>query len=123
MTAAAPTGISYRLPQERRLVTELPGPASRALATRRARAVAAGLRSSVPVYAADADGGVIVDVDGNSLIDLGSGIAVTSVGASEPRGGGGGGRTGAAFHAHLLHGHPVRGLCGGGGGAQRADTR
>ena len=85
MTAAAPTGISYRLPQERRLVTELPGPASRALATRRARAVAAGLGSSVPVYAADADGGVIVDVDGNSLIDLGSGIAVTSVGASEPR--------------------------------------
>ena len=39
----------------------------------------------MPVYAVDADGGVIVDADGNSLIDLGSGIAVTSVGASEPR--------------------------------------
>jgi 4-aminobutyrate aminotransferase/(S)-3-amino-2-methylpropionate transaminase len=36
------------------------------------------------VYAADADGGVVVDVDGNSLIDLGAGIAVTSVGASDP---------------------------------------
>jgi len=36
----------------------------------------------VPVYAADADGGVIVDVDGNSLIDFGSGIAVTGAGAS-----------------------------------------
>ena len=49
---------------------------------RRLGAVAAGVGSSVPVFAADADGGVIVDVDGNSLIDLGSGIAVTSVGAS-----------------------------------------
>ena len=38
----------------------------------------------MPVYAADADGGVIVDVDGNSFVDLGSGIAVTTVGASNP---------------------------------------
>ncbi|GAA4480469.1 4-aminobutyrate--2-oxoglutarate transaminase [Rhodococcus olei] len=54
------------------------------MATRRAAVVAAGVGSSVPVYAADTDGGVLVDVDGNSLIDLGSGIAVTSVGASDP---------------------------------------
>ncbi|WP_341257715.1 MULTISPECIES: 4-aminobutyrate--2-oxoglutarate transaminase [Gordonia] len=74
----------YRLPQIRSLVTAMPGPRSAELAARRARAVAAGVGSSVPVYAADADGGVIVDVDGNSLIDFGSGIAVTSVGASEP---------------------------------------
>ena len=74
----------YRLPQIRSLVTAMPGPRSADLAARRARAVAAGVGSSVPVYAADADGGVIVDVDGNSLIDFGSGIAVTSVGASEP---------------------------------------
>ncbi|MCE5292265.1 MAG: 4-aminobutyrate--2-oxoglutarate transaminase [Nocardiaceae bacterium] len=74
--------ITYRLPQERNLVTSLPGPRSSELATRRKRAVAAGVGSSAPVYAVDADGGVIVDVDGNSLIDLGSGIAVTSVGAS-----------------------------------------
>ncbi|RVW01194.1 4-aminobutyrate--2-oxoglutarate transaminase [Rhodococcus xishaensis] len=77
--------ISYRLPQERALVTELPGPKSIELAARRRAAVAAGVGSSVPVYAADADGGVVVDVDGNSLIDLGAGIAVTSVGASDPR--------------------------------------
>ena len=32
----------------------------------------------LPVYAADADGGVIVDIDGNSFIDFGSGIAVTT---------------------------------------------
>lgn len=76
--------IQYRLPQKRALVTELPGPKSAALTARRRATVAAGVGSSVPVYAADADGGVIVDVDGNSLIDLGSGIAVTSVGASDP---------------------------------------
>lgn len=76
--------IGFRLPQKRALVTELPGPRSTALTERRRAAVAAGVGSSVPVYAADADGGVIVDVDGNSLIDMGAGIAVTSVGASDP---------------------------------------
>jgi len=71
--------------QERRLMTPIPGPKSVALNTRRQAAVAAGVASTLPVYAADAGGGVIVDVDGNSLIDLGSGIAVTSVGNSAPR--------------------------------------
>ncbi|WP_072689640.1 4-aminobutyrate--2-oxoglutarate transaminase [Rhodococcus marinonascens] len=76
--------IHYRLPQKRALLTNLPGPKSVALTARRKATVAAGVGSVVPVYAADADGGVVVDVDGNSLIDLGSGIAVTSVGASDP---------------------------------------
>lgn len=58
--------IQYRLPQKRALVTELPGPKSAALTARRRATVAAGVGSSVPVYAADADGGVVVDVDGNS---------------------------------------------------------
>ncbi|OZG28234.1 4-aminobutyrate--2-oxoglutarate transaminase [Williamsia sp. 1138] len=75
------TQPQYRLPQTRNLVTALPGPKSSELQGRRAMAVAGGVGSSVPVYAADADGGVIVDVDGNSLIDFGSGIAVTTVGA------------------------------------------
>ncbi|RUQ19869.1 MULTISPECIES: 4-aminobutyrate--2-oxoglutarate transaminase [Kocuria] len=79
------TEISYRLPQEIRLNGQFPGPKSKALADRRAKVVPGGVASSVPVYAADADGGVIVDVDGNSLVDLGSGIAVTSVGASAPK--------------------------------------
>jgi 4-aminobutyrate aminotransferase / (S)-3-amino-2-methylpropionate transaminase / 5-aminovalerate transaminase len=72
------------LAQERRLATELPGPASRELSARRARAVADGVGSVLPVYAQSAAGGVIVDVDGNSLIDFGSGIAVTTVGNSAP---------------------------------------
>ncbi|MGF6887790.1 4-aminobutyrate aminotransferase/(S)-3-amino-2-methylpropionate transaminase [Nocardia sp. GAS34] len=76
------TDFTYRLAQKRCVTTEIPGPRSLELAARRRTAVAAGVGSSVPVYAVDADGGVIVDVDGNSLIDLGSGIAVTTVGAS-----------------------------------------
>jgi 4-aminobutyrate aminotransferase / (S)-3-amino-2-methylpropionate transaminase / 5-aminovalerate transaminase len=36
--------------------------------------------SVLPVYIDRADGSVLVDVDGNSYIDLGSGIAVTSIG-------------------------------------------
>ena len=76
------TEIVYRLAQKRHLVTALPGPRSRALTARREAVVARGVGSAVPLYAIDADGGVITDVDGNSVIDLGSGIAVTSVGAS-----------------------------------------
>ncbi len=72
------------LPQERRLVTALPGPKSQALLARRAAAVSAGVSGMLPLFVAAAGGGVIVDVDGNSLIDLGSGIAVTSVGNSAP---------------------------------------
>jgi 4-aminobutyrate aminotransferase/(S)-3-amino-2-methylpropionate transaminase len=75
--------ISYRLPQQRSLGA-FPGPKSLALTERRNRAISAGVSSLVPVYAADADGGIVLDVDGNSLIDLGAGIAVTSVGASNP---------------------------------------
>lgn len=72
------------LAQCRRLVTEIPGPRSRELAQRRAAALPAGLSSAAGVYVAAAGGGVVIDVDGNSLIDLGSGIAVTTVGNAAP---------------------------------------
>jgi 4-aminobutyrate aminotransferase/(S)-3-amino-2-methylpropionate transaminase len=72
------------LPQHRSLVTEIPGPRSRALAGRRDAAVARGVSSTLPVYVAAAGGGVVVDVDGNSLIDFGSGIAVVNVGNAAP---------------------------------------
>jgi 4-aminobutyrate aminotransferase / (S)-3-amino-2-methylpropionate transaminase / 5-aminovalerate transaminase len=73
------------LPQQRRLVTEIPGPASRQLLARREGAVARGVSNMLPVFITAAGGGVLVDADGNSLIDFGSGIAVTSVGNSAPR--------------------------------------
>jgi 4-aminobutyrate aminotransferase/(S)-3-amino-2-methylpropionate transaminase len=75
--------ITYRLEQKRKVLKDFPGPKSLELAARRAASVAKGVASSVPVYVADADGGVIHDVDGNSFIDFGSGIAVTTVGASD----------------------------------------
>jgi 4-aminobutyrate aminotransferase / (S)-3-amino-2-methylpropionate transaminase / 5-aminovalerate transaminase len=71
--------------QERRLVTEIPGPRSRALLERRTAAVSAGVGGTLPVFVERAGGGVVVDVDGNSLIDMGSGIAVVNVGNSAPR--------------------------------------
>src|SRR6478736_9443734 len=72
------------LPQERKVVTEIPGPRSQELHARRTAAVASGVGSVLPVYVAAAGGGVIVDADGNSLIDLASGIAVVSVGNAAP---------------------------------------
>lgn len=72
------------LPQKRELVTSIPGPKSEAWIARKQAAVSAGVGTMMPVYAVAAGGGVIVDVDGNSLIDLGSGIAVTTVGNADP---------------------------------------
>src|SRR5215469_16733159 len=78
---AAPTG-GPSLPQRRHLATEIPGPQSLELFERRKHSVARGLSHVLPVFVTAAGGGVLVDVDGNSLIDFGSGIAVTSVGNS-----------------------------------------
>ncbi|WP_336991450.1 4-aminobutyrate--2-oxoglutarate transaminase [Leucobacter sp. VD1] len=72
------------LPQERKLVTSIPGPKSQEMLARKNAAVAAGVGVALPVSIVAAGGGVMVDVDGNSLIDLGSGIAVTGVGNSAP---------------------------------------
>ncbi len=66
------------------MVTELPGPRSVELERRRTASVAHGVSTTFPVYVAEASGAVLVDVDGNSLIDLGSGIAVVSVGHAAP---------------------------------------
>ncbi len=73
------------LPQERRIVTEIPGPRSQEIEARRTKAVAAGVASSLPAYVVAAGGGILKDADGNQIIDLGSGIAVTTVGNSNPR--------------------------------------
>jgi len=67
------------------LRTAIPGPASEALAARKVAAVSAGVSTGLPVYIDHAGDGVLVDVDGNELIDFGAGIAVTSVGAANPR--------------------------------------
>jgi 4-aminobutyrate aminotransferase/(S)-3-amino-2-methylpropionate transaminase len=70
------------LPQQRRLVTDVPGPRSQELMARKQATVADGVGTVMPVFARRAGGGVLEDVDGNSFIDFGSGIAVTGVGNS-----------------------------------------
>ncbi|WP_439659958.1 4-aminobutyrate--2-oxoglutarate transaminase [Lentzea sp. HUAS TT2] len=67
-----------------RLRTAIPGPKSLELQARRKGAVAAGVGSTLPAYIDSADDGLLIDVDGNQLIDLGSGIAVTNVGNPAP---------------------------------------
>lgn len=79
-----PTG-GPTLAQERRLVTSLPGPRSAEILERKTEAVSAGVAHTVPIAAVAAGGGVVLDADGNSLIDLGSGIAVTTVGNAHPK--------------------------------------
>ena len=71
--------------QERRLATAIPGPRSLALHARKQAAVSAGIGTTLPVYVERAGGGILVDVDGNQLIDFGSGIAVTTVGNASPK--------------------------------------
>lgn len=71
--------------QQRILKTAVPGPASLELHEKRGTSFSSSFGVTVPVYVEDAGGGILVDVDGNHLIDLASGIAVTSVGASHPK--------------------------------------
>jgi 4-aminobutyrate aminotransferase/(S)-3-amino-2-methylpropionate transaminase len=73
------------LEQSRLLATEIPGPRSVELAKRKTAAVSRGVGTTMPVFAKRAAGGILEDVDGNRLIDLGSGIAVTTIGNSSPR--------------------------------------
>ena len=69
---------------ERNVVTEIPGPLSRALQARRTKVVSAGLTIGFPVYIDRAEGAILVDVDGNRFLALGSGIAVTGIGHAVP---------------------------------------
>ncbi|WP_284252530.1 4-aminobutyrate--2-oxoglutarate transaminase [Pseudolysinimonas kribbensis] len=71
------------VPTERRIVTEIPGPRSVELHARRLAAVSAGASSAVPVYLARGHGAIVVDVDDNAYIDLGSGIGVTTIGHTD----------------------------------------
>jgi len=71
--------------QERIIRTAIPGPRSLELQARKLTAVSAGIGTVLPIYVEQASGGIVLDVDGNQLIDFGSGIAVVSVGNAAPR--------------------------------------
>ena len=72
------------VPQQRKVVTEIPGPKSQAIIKRRSEAVSASLGMALPAVIANAGGGILVDIDGNQIIDMGAGIAVVNVGNSAP---------------------------------------
>ena len=74
-----------KIPQERKVVTAIPGPKSQEVIKRRSESVSAALGMAIPVVVEKAGGGVIVDIDGNSIIDMGAGIAVVNVGNSADR--------------------------------------
>jgi 4-aminobutyrate aminotransferase/(S)-3-amino-2-methylpropionate transaminase len=76
---SAPTVIT----QERRLITEVPGPKSMALHQRRLAVIPVGTSSALPIYIERGHGAIVVDVDGNQFIDLGAGIGVTTIGHTD----------------------------------------
>jgi len=71
-------------PQERKLLTEIPGPRSRELTRRRLAAVPPAVFNTVPIFAERASGAIVEDVDGNRLIDLAAGLAVLNAGNAPP---------------------------------------
>lgn len=70
----------FSIPQERKVVTSIPGPRSQELHAKRLKAVSHGVGAALPVYIEKANGAILVDVDGNHFTDLGSGIGVVSIG-------------------------------------------
>ncbi len=72
------------MPRVIHLQTEIPGPNSRALLARRARAVPRGVPAVTPIAVVHAEGAVLTDADGNRLIDFGGGIGVVNTGHRHP---------------------------------------
>src|SRR5687767_3816145 len=72
------------IPQERKVVTDIPGPKSREWFERRAAAIPQGIANVHRIVTARASGAIIEDVDGNRLIDFATGIAVLNLGHSVP---------------------------------------
>jgi len=67
------------------LRTEIPGPRSREILARELEAVAHPLLVHLPIFAAEAEGATITDVDGNRFIDVAGGVGVMNVGHGHPR--------------------------------------
>ena len=64
------------------LVTEIPGPKAKEALARRAAALPAGLGKATDVVVERAQGSLVHDVDGNTLIDFAGGIGMLGVGHS-----------------------------------------
>ena len=67
------------------MVTEIPGPKSKAEIQRRSEEVSGGLGIAFPAVIASTGGAILVDLDGNQIIDMAAGIGVNNVGNSAQR--------------------------------------
>jgi 4-aminobutyrate aminotransferase / (S)-3-amino-2-methylpropionate transaminase / 5-aminovalerate transaminase len=67
------------------LVTEIPGPKSKAEIQRRSEEVSGGLGIAFPAVIASTGGAILVDLDGNQIIDMAAGIGVNNIGNSAQR--------------------------------------
>ena len=66
------------------LVTEIPGPKSKAMVARREAATARGASKLTQIAVEKAEGAAVLDVDGNTLLDFAGGIGVLAVGHCPP---------------------------------------
>src|SRR5690606_8071056 len=66
------------------LITEVPGPKSRAIAARREAATPRGAAKVSSIVITEADGAALTDADGNTLLDFAGGIGVLAVGHCPP---------------------------------------
>jgi 4-aminobutyrate aminotransferase/(S)-3-amino-2-methylpropionate transaminase len=67
------------------MLTEIPGPRSRAILERKARVVSDPLDIHVPAVIDHAEGARFTDVDGNTLLDFSGGLGCHLVGYSHPK--------------------------------------
>jgi 4-aminobutyrate aminotransferase/(S)-3-amino-2-methylpropionate transaminase len=72
------------LEQKRQIVTAIPGPKSLSLQQRRSEVISAGVGTMLAAFIDEAHGAILKDVDGNQLIDFGSGIGVVTIGHTNP---------------------------------------
>ncbi|AIG64386.1 4-aminobutyrate aminotransferase [Corynebacterium atypicum] len=78
--------FTYPIEQTRRIDPDAsPGPSSQELGRRLKKATPRAVTPNMECFINAASGGILRDTDGNRFIDLASGIAVTSVGASHPK--------------------------------------
>lgn len=73
------------LEQKRHVVTAIPGPKSLAMQQRRSEVISGGVGTMLAAFIEEAHGAILRDVDGNQLIDLGSGIGVVTIGHTNPQ--------------------------------------
>lgn len=75
--------MNSTIPQQRLVVTEIPGPRSKEIHARRQAVVPPGVHSVLPVYIERAHDSILVDVDGNQIVDVCGGIGVTTIGHTD----------------------------------------